>query len=143
MRQKITIIIADDDEGHALLVKRNLTRIGVTNPVVHLSDGEAVLEFFANLSNDTMQLCDNFLILLDIKMPRLDGIEVLEKLKSNKKTEKIPVIMITTTDNPKEISSCHNLGCNSFINKPINYQKLTEIANSLGYSLESEKEISI
>lgn len=143
MRQNFTIIVADDDEGHAVLVKRNLTRMGALNPVVHFSDGEEVVQFFTRLCSDSPESCDNYLILLDIKMPRLDGIEVLERLKTNKATEKIPVIMITTTDNPKEIARCHSLGCNNFLNKPIDYQKLAEIADYLGYTLEKEKKLSI
>jgi CheY-like chemotaxis protein len=137
MENKITIIIAEDDDGHALLIKRNLIRSGISNPILHFRDGEEVVNFFFNdpppyLEEPGM----NYIILLDIKMPKIDGIEVLEKLKQNEELKKIPVIMITTTDNPKEIETCHKLGCNSYIVKPIDYVKFIEVVKRLGYFLE-------
>jgi CheY-like chemotaxis protein len=137
MKKNITIIIAEDDEGHALLIKRNLKRSGILNPILHLKNGEEVLSFFFDESSDYLTNKDiAYIILLDIKMPKIDGIEVLEKLKNTQSTKKIPVIMITTTDNPKEIQACHALGCNSYIVKPIDYQKFIEIVKRLGYYLE-------
>ena len=137
MKKNITIIIAEDDEGHALLIKRNLKRSGVVNPILHFTNGEEVLQFF--LDEDSAYQRNNatsYIILLDIKMPKVDGIEVLEKLKSVPSTKKIPIIMITTTDNPREVDICHSLGCNSYIVKPIDYQKFIEIVKRLGYYLE-------
>ncbi len=137
MKKNITIIIAEDDEGHALLIKRNLKRAGVVNPIIHFTNGEEVLEFFLGENSDYLKNnCTSYIILLDLKMPKVDGIEVLEKLKSTPSTKKIPVIMITTTDNPREIDICHSLGCNSYIVKPIDYQKFIEIVKRLGYYLE-------
>ncbi|TVQ11492.1 MAG: response regulator [Bacteroidetes bacterium] len=137
MKKNITIIIAEDDEGHALLIKRNLKRAGVVNPILHFSNGEEVLEFFLGENSDYLKNnVTSYIVLLDLKMPKVDGIEVLEKLKSTPSTKKIPVIMITTTDNPREIDICHTLGCNSYIVKPIDYQKFIEIVKRLGYYLE-------
>lgn len=137
MKKNITIIIAEDDEGHALLIKRNLKRSGIVNPILHFKNGEEVLSFFFDESSDFHTNSDTaYIILLDIKMPKADGIEVLEKLKNAHSTKKIPVIMITTTDNPKEIQACHALGCNSYIVKPIDYQRFIEIVKRLGYYLE-------
>jgi CheY-like chemotaxis protein len=137
MENKITIIIAEDDDGHALLIKRNLIRSGIANPILHFRDGEEVTNFF--FKDPPPYLDDpemNYIILLDIKMPKIDGIEVLERLKKDEELKKIPVIMITTTDNPKEIEICHKLGCNSYIVKPIDYEKFIEVVKRLGYFLE-------
>jgi len=137
MKKNITIIIAEDDEGHALLIKRNLKRSGIANPILHFKNGEEVLSFFFDKDSDYFSNNESaYIILLDIKMPKVDGIEVLEKLKKSDSTKKIPIIMITTTDNPKEIQACHALGCNSYIVKPIDYQKFIEIVKRLGYYLE-------
>ncbi len=140
MEKKITIIIAEDDEGHALLIRRNLKRSGIINPTIHFKDGEELLDFFykepAGYAKDPTI---SYIILLDIKMPKIDGIEVLEKLKNDKELKKIPIIMITTTDNPKEIETCHILGCNSYIVKPIDYEKFIEVVKRLGYFLEIVK----
>ena len=135
---KLTILLAEDDEGHALLIKRNLKRSGIENQIVHLRNGEEVLEYF--LCNPEKKLYNHdYIILLDIKMPKIDGIEVLEKMKKSKKTQNIPIIMITTTDNPKEIEQCYALGCSNYIVKPIDYQNFISIVNKLGYRLEIVK----
>lgn len=137
MKKDTTIIIAEDDEGHALLIKRNLKRSGVVSPILHFSNGEEILNFFLDENSEYQKNnSESYIILLDIKMPKVDGIEVLEKLKASPLTQKIPVIMITTTDNPREVDICHSLGCNSYIVKPIDYQKFIEIVKRLGYYLE-------
>ncbi len=137
MKKNINIVIVEDDEGHALLIKRNLKRSGIVNPILHFKNGEDVLSFFFNEGSEYFINKDSaYVILLDIKMPKVDGIEVLEKLKNADETKKIPVIMITTTDNPKEIEACHALGCNSYIVKPIDYQRFIEIVKRLGYYLD-------
>src|SRR5579859_7662901 len=100
----LNILLAEDDAGHANLVIRNLRRGGVVNQIEHVKDGQEALEFvrcegaFADRKRSGA-----FLAILDIKMPRVDGVEVLRQLKSDPKTEKIPVIMLTTTDDPREI----------------------------------------
>ncbi|MFN3557302.1 MAG: response regulator [Bacteroidales bacterium] len=137
MKKNISIIIAEDDEGHALLIKRNLARSGVLNPILHFRDGEEVLDFFTNENSDFRKQPDmGYVLLLDIKMPRIDGIEVLEKMKNDPELQNIPIIMITTTDTPREIEMCHSLGCNSYIVKPINYEKFMDVVRKLGYFLD-------
>lgn len=140
MKRNITIIVAEDDDGHALLIKRNLIRSGVINPVIHFRNGEEVLAFFQNKQpEDLYTLNSSYVILLDIKMPKVDGIEVLEKLKNNIITKHIPIVMISTTDNPKEIDVCNAIGCNGFIIKPIDIQNLIDILGNLGYNLDIEE----
>lgn len=137
MKNNITIIIAEDDEGHAFLIKRNLSKSGIINPIIHFRDGEEVLNFFNRISKGEQADPDKgYIILLDIKMPRVDGTEVLEKMKSDPVLKKIPIIMITTTDSPVEVELCHKLGCNSYIVKPIDYDKFIDIVKKLGYFLE-------
>lgn len=136
MKHNITIIIAEDDEGHALLIKRNLHRAGIANPVIHFKNGVEILDFFYGAEKAYQTAGNAYIVLLDIKMPKIDGIEVLEKLKTDEKLKKIPVIMITTTDNPREVEICHKLGCNSYIVKPIDYDKFIDVVRKLGYYLE-------
>ncbi len=137
MRKNISIVIAEDDDGHAFLIKRSLQKAGIINPIIHFKNGEEVLDYF--LSDDSpykKNKEESYIILLDIKMPRADGIEVLGKLKTNPSTKRIPVIMITTTDNPREIETCHALGCSSYIVKPIDYQAFIKIVAQLGYKMK-------
>jgi CheY-like chemotaxis protein len=139
MKNSITLVIAEDDEGHALLFKRILKKSGIVNPIIHLRNGEEVLHFFRDIFQFNHQPVKQYLVLLDIKMPKIDGIEVLTELKSNPLTSNLPIIMITTTDNPKEIELCHNLGCDSYLVKPIDYLQLIKIVEKLGYSLDMIK----
>ncbi len=139
LKKILTIILAEDDEGHALLIKRNIKRSGIVNEIVHLRNGEEVLNYFL-CKPEGKQSKKNYIILLDIKMPKIDGIEVLEKLKKNKKTRDIPIIMISTTDNPREIEKCHSLGCSSYIVKPIDYQHFIDTVSDLGYTLKINKD---
>lgn len=136
MDKDIVVVIGEDDEGHALLIKRNLQRSGIANPILHFSNGQDIINYFFDQIETNKINQNGHILLLDIKMPKADGIEVLEKLKSQEQLRHIPVIMITTTDSPKEIEICHKLGCNSYIVKPINYEKFIEVVRQLGFFLK-------
>ncbi len=131
--QAPAILIVDDDEGHAILVRENLEAAGLNNRIEHFRDGQAVLDFFFQ-ANGTRQRHPGevYLILLDIRMPKVDGIEVLRRLKGDPELRKIPVIMLTTTDDQREVDRCHQLGCNVYIQKPVDYDKFAEAIRRLG-----------
>lgn len=136
MKKELKILLAEDDEGHATLIKRNLKRAGLMNEIVHFKDGKETLDFLFDGKEDKGQEKDiASLLLLDIKMPRVDGIEVLRRVKQDEKLRKMPVIMITTTDDPNEIDKCHKLGCSNYISKPIDYDNFTEAIRQLGLFL--------
>lgn len=124
-----TILIVDDDEGHAILIRENLESAGVRDRIVHFRDGQAILDFFAQRPPDDPE---TYLILLDIRMPKIDGIEVLRRLKADPKLAKIPVIMLTTTDDAREIARCYRLGCNVYIQKPVDYDQFADAIRRLG-----------
>ena len=121
MTPELTIILAEDDDGHATLIRRNIARAGLHADVVRFHDGG---ELFDALSNGHPLLTPGrrVLLLLDLSMPKVDGMEVLRRLKSNAATATIPVYMLTTTDNPAEIDSCFALGCNAYVTKPVSYE---------------------
>ncbi len=137
MQKETLIVITEDDEGHASLIKKNLRRSGVTNKIVHYKNGEDTLKFF-NKRRETAHLKRDasYLLLLDIKMPRTDGIEVLQIMKKDSILRKVPVIMITTTDNPDEISRCYQLGCSNYISKPVTSENFAENIQRLGAFLQ-------
>lgn len=124
-----TLLIVDDDEGHAILIRQNLEAGGVTNPIEHFRDGQAVLDFFGARPNGARE---SFLILLDIRMPKVDGIEVLRRLKTDPTLSRLPVIMLTTTDDTREIERCYELGCSVYIQKPVDYDRFAEAIRRLG-----------
>lgn len=124
-----TILIVDDDEGHAILIRENLEAAGLHNPIVHFRDGQAVLDFFAQRPPGSHE---SYLVLLDIRMPKLDGIEVLRRLKADDELSKLPVIMLTTTDDSREVERCYALGCSVYIQKPVDYDRFAEAIRRLG-----------
>jgi CheY-like chemotaxis protein len=135
--EPVLIVLVEDDDGHASLVERNLRRAGVTNPFERLRDGQEAIDFIQGQGAfSNRDLGAPLLVLLDIKMPRLDGTEVLRLLKSNPQTALIPVIVLTTTDDPREIQRCYELGCSVYISKPVDYVAFVEAINRLGLFLQ-------
>lgn len=133
----VTILLAEDDEGHASLVRRNLARAGVANQIVHVVDGQQTLDFVRREGEFAARAaCDHLLLVLDINMPHVDGVEVLREIKKDEVTAKIPVIMLTTTDDPREIERCYELGCSVYVTKPVEYDRFVEAIKRLGLFLE-------
>ena len=129
MSPRARVLIADDDEGHAILIRENLEAAGLRNPIRHFRDGQAVLDF---LLRDPARADGPFLVLLDIRMPKVDGIEVLRRLKADANLRKVPVIMLTTTDDAREVTRCHELGCNVYLQKPVDYDRFSDAIRRLG-----------
>jgi CheY-like chemotaxis protein len=137
MTDEDIIIITDDDLGHAKLVQKNLERADITNDIIHFKDGQELLNFlFTSDSGPSRIPHKPYIILLDIRMPRLDGIEVLKRIKADELLRKIPVIMLTTTDDPKEVDRCHSIGCSHYLVKPVDYGKFSETIKQLGQFLK-------
>jgi CheY-like chemotaxis protein len=132
MTMEVIILIADDDAGHARLIEKNLARAGLHNPTQRFEDGQQALDFFFGKRSPRRRTDAAYLLLLDIRMPKVDGVEVLRRLKEDRELRKIPVIMLTTTDDPREVDRCHALGCNSYIVKPVDYEKFAEAIKNLG-----------
>lgn len=132
-----TILLVEDDDGHAKLVEINLRRAGVINPIVRAKDGVEALDYLLSRGNYAGHSPPNILlILLDINMPRLDGLETLRQLKSDAALKNMPVIMLTTTDDPREVERCYELGCNIYITKPVEYDQFSEAIRRLGLFLQ-------
>jgi len=129
----VTIVVVDDDEGHTELVRRNLRRSGISNPIVNLTNGSAALQYIFCRGDYRARKGDGeLLVLLDINMPGLDGVEVLRQIKGDAGTRKIPVIMLTTTDDPLEINRCYELGCAVYVTKPVDPAAFMDAVHRLG-----------
>jgi len=136
MKKEVNILIAEDDLGHAALIRKNLKRSGISNSIIHFKDGQEVLDYlFCKGEPPHRKNGDSYMLLLDIRMPKVDGVEVLRQIKNHSELKKIPVIMITTTDDPREVEKCHKLGCSNYITKPVDYEKFVESIKKLGYFL--------
>lgn len=115
---------------------KNLGRAGLTNQIIHFKDGQEVLDFLFLRSPDSKrEPHTSYLLLLDIRMPKVDGVKVLRQIKQDKELSKMPIIMITTTDDPREVENCHSLGCSHYIVKPIDYDRFVEAIRQLGLFL--------
>lgn len=129
----VTIVLAEDDDGHARLIAEHLEEAGVRNAIIRLRDGREALDFFFHSGADHHSESGNgYLLLLDIKMPGVDGIEVLKRLKADENLKKLPVIMLTTTDDPRDIETCYKAGCNSYLTKPVAFSQFAEVIKRLG-----------
>ncbi len=135
--EPVVILLVEDDEGHALLIKRNLRRAGILNQIVHLTDGQDALDYLRRHPSFSQTQTDKpLLIILDINLPRLNGIELLEQIKEDPRRKKSPVIMLTTTDDPREVNRCYELGCSVYITKPVEYSAFIDAVRRLGLLLQ-------
>ncbi len=129
-----TILIVDDDEGHALLIQQNLEEAGLSNRIKRLCDGQAALDFFFDRAASAVnRAAGAYFVLLDIRMPKVDGIEVLRRLKGNPELKKIPVVMLTTADDVLDIERCYGLGCSAYVRKPVEYELFADTVRLLGH----------
>ena len=134
--QPVTILLVEDDPGHARLIERNLRRAHITNPIVTLSDGQQAVDYLFQEGTYTgVTRAMSLLLLLDLNLPRLDGYQVLARIKADERTRHIPVLILTTTDEPYEIERCYALGCNLYVTKPVEYETFAEAIRKLGLFL--------
>ena len=128
-----TILMVEDDEGHATLVQMNLREAGIENPILHFNNGKAALEHVTRWQQQKRP--SPLVLLLDLNLPEIDGYTILSAIKSAPQTRKIPVIVLTSTDDPHEITRCYELGCNLFLRKPVDYVSFTHAIKQLGLFL--------
>ena len=136
VKQHVTILLVEDDPGHAVLIGKILRRAGIANDIVSVNDGQKAVDFL--LRKDVYEnatLPDPLLILLDLNLPVLDGYQVLKIIKKDERTRRIPVVMLTTTDNSAEVTKCYELGCSVYITKPVDYEAFSNAIQHLGLLL--------
>lgn len=132
--QAVTIVMIEDDEGHARLIEKNIRRAGIHNDIKHFVDGTSAL---AHLFDEPEGPRHNgpALVLLDLNLPDMSGTSILEKIKQDEHLHRTPVVVLTTTDDKVEIDRCYDLGCNVYITKPVNYESFSEAIRQLGLFL--------
>jgi len=132
----VDILLIEDNPNDAELTINELKEHSMANNLFHAKDGEEALEFiFATGKYAGEREIENYpkLILLDIKMPKVDGIEVLEKIKSDNRTKHIPVVILTSSKEDPDIKQCYALGANSYIVKPVNFDGFAQSIKNLGF----------
>ncbi len=121
MDNDVVILVAEDEKGHYVLTKHCLRRGGLANDIIWLEDGQETLDFLQGTGGNGDRLDENkdYLLLLDIRMPKVDGVEILRRMKADGELRDIPVIMVTTSDAPANIDICTRLGCSGYLVKPL------------------------
>lgn len=136
MNGPVKIIMIEDDLGHAKLIERNIRRAGVDNEIIPFETGRAALDFILSdgdrVPNGTPGQERAFLILLDLNLPDMSGVDILARLKASDKAHRIPVVVLTTTDDKVEIARCYDLGCSAYITKPLEYEAFANSVRQLG-----------
>ena len=133
MSKPVTIIMIEDDEGHARLIERNIRRSGVNNEIVPFSSGTAAMNYLFDGDDRGIQHKGRaLLLLLDLNLPDMSGIEILRQIKENQYLKSAPVVVLTTADDSQEINRCYELGCNVYITKPVNYESFANAIRQLG-----------
>ena len=130
----VTIVMIEDDEGHARLIERNIRRAGIMNDIRHFVDGGTALAYL-HADRDGPAYNGPALVLLDLNLPDMSGTDILADIKSNEKLRRTPVVVLTTTDDKVEIQRCYDLGCNVYITKPVNYDSFADAIRQLGLFL--------
>jgi CheY-like chemotaxis protein len=126
----VTIILIEDDDGHARLVEKNLRRAGVSNQIIRCADGESAVQCLFGGG-----CAGHLLVLLDLNLPDMSGIDILQRLKTDSKLGRTPVVVLTTTDDRIDVQRCYDLGCNVYITKPVDYEHFSNAVQQLGLFL--------
>jgi CheY-like chemotaxis protein len=133
---EVTILLAEDDPGHARLIEKNLHRANITSDIVYVENGQQALDYlFGEGRYAGKKRSLPLLVLLDLNMPVLDGYQVLKRMKADERTRRIPVIVLTTTDDLREVSLCYDLGCNAYLTKPVDYGQFSDLIRKMGLFL--------
>jgi len=132
---EIEILLVEDNLHDAELAIRALRKHHLANSILHLKDGAATLDFLFGTGEFKDRNIDNKpkVILLDLKMPKVNGIEVLERIKSNELTNMIPVVVLTSSKENPDVDKCYALGANSYIVKPVEFENFSKAVSEVGF----------
>ncbi|MFK5949964.1 MAG: response regulator [Methylococcales bacterium] len=131
----ITILLVEDEEAHAVIVKRNLQDFKLANKIYHVKDGQAALDYLyrLNIYSKSLSSPKPELILLDLRLPKIDGLEVLKTIKTDPELVRIPVVIMTTSSAEKDITQAYDNYANSYLVKPLDLQQFMPMLENLGF----------
>jgi len=132
----VDLLLVEDNPYDAEMAIRQLKKNNMANSLFHVKDGEEALEFIfatGRYAGEESDIKHPKIILLDIQMPKVSGIEVLHKIKNDPRTHSIPVVILTSSKEDPDIQKCYALGANSYIVKPVNFESFAEAIKNLGF----------
>ncbi len=134
-KKHVEILIVEDNPSDAEMALRAFKKNNLTNNILVAEDGEEALEYIFSTGKyaDKDKIAQPKIILLDLKLPKISGLEVLKEIKTNPETKMIPVIVLTSSKEEKDIVESYQLGVNSYIVKPVEFDKFVEAVRELGF----------
>jgi two-component system, response regulator len=134
MKGPFDILLVEDNASDAELTMRALKKNHIINTILHLQDGEEVLDYLFATGAYAGRKMDEIpkVVLLDLKMPKVDGLEVLKKIKTDERTKIIPVVLLTSSKEDKDIIEGYKLGVNSYIVKPVGFENFVKAVSEIG-----------
>ncbi len=133
--EPVTVLLVEDNVAHAELVMRSFEDHRIANKIYHVSDGELALDYLFRKGDysDPSKSPLPHLVLLDLRLPKLDGLEVLKEIKSNGELEKIPTVIFTTSTAEMDVAKAYGYHANSYLVKPVNFEKFNKIMDDIGF----------
>jgi len=133
--EPIIILLVEDDPAHAEIVRRNMGEFRVANRIVHVTDGQAALDYLFRKNGYAHAEADPLpdLILLDLRLPKVDGLEVLRQIKGDEKLKRIPTVVLTTSGAESDMVNAYSSGAGSYLVKPVDFEKFTKLMETFGY----------
>jgi CheY-like chemotaxis protein len=131
----INILLVEDDEAHAEIVRRNLADFRVANKITLVKDGQAALDylFHQGAYADPQSSIIPDIVLLDLRLPKVDGLEVLKQIKEDNKLRHIPTVVLTTSSTESDMIKAYDNGAGSYIVKPVDFDKFTKLMDAFGF----------
>jgi len=132
--EPITILLVEDEPAHAEIVRRNFETLRIANMLKHVSDGEAALDYLYrhNAYSDPASSPRPGLILLDLRLPKVDGLQVLKTIKADPGLNTIPVVILSTSASEADIAMAYSNNANSYLVKPVDFTQFSELLETLG-----------
>ena len=133
--EPLTILLVEDNPDHAELVMRNMEDFQVANSIIHLEDGEAALDYLygRGMYSDRKRFPLPHLMLLDLRLPKIDGLEVLREVKRDETLRPLPVVILTTSDAERDMAMAYEYHANSYVTKPVNFADFSALLKDLGF----------
>ncbi len=134
--EPVTVLLVEDNVAHAELVLRSFEDHRIANKIYHVSDGEVALDYLFRRGGDYADPVKSptpHLVLLDLRIPKIDGLEVLKEIKSSKELEKIPTVIFTTSSAEMDVAKAYENHANSYLVKPVNFEKFNQLMEDIGF----------
>lgn len=134
MKKEAKILIAENNKEHFELIRKNLLLAGVRNEMLNFADAQEILSFLFDMDEgfEGKHNSHEYILLLDLNLPKVDGVKLLEEIKQDMQLKKIPVVILTATDDQHTIDRCYNLGCSTYIVKPTEHRDFEATIQKLG-----------